>query len=338
MKKTILGVVFMSTILMLCLTLSVGATMYVSDPLVEKIKTYEGFTPYPVHDHTQFSVGYGSACGAGEYTNGITEAQAEVLLRKHIAGSESYVNDYITKKGIVLTQQQYDALVSMTYNLGPNWINEKYQVWKLLESGDYTDLEIFEAMSAWRKAGGVVLDGLVYRRTNEAQMFLFGEYGKANIMTDTTFLGNGGTVTVAKRLDCEGYPYTDLPKATRAGYQFAGWYTAPEGGTQVTETTLATGNITLYAHWTDGTIEEPTVTTGFLDVSRDDWFYDFVERAVALGAISGYQDNTYRPKGSVTYGEALKTMMIVVGYPEQPQITPHCIMVPLSRPHLENLS
>ena len=42
-----------------------------------------------------------------------------------------------------------------------------------------------------------------------------------------------------------------LPAPTRDGYTFDGWYTASNGGTKVTSPYTPTGNITLYAHWTE---------------------------------------------------------------------------------------
>lgn len=41
----------------------------------------------------------------------------------------------------------------------------------------------------------------------------------------------------------------NLPKPTKSGYTFVGWYTASSGGTKVNNTYTPTGNITLYAHW-----------------------------------------------------------------------------------------
>lgn len=41
----------------------------------------------------------------------------------------------------------------------------------------------------------------------------------------------------------------NLPKPTKSGYTFGGWYTASSGGTKVSNTYTPTGNITLYAHW-----------------------------------------------------------------------------------------
>ena len=42
-----------------------------------------------------------------------------------------------------------------------------------------------------------------------------------------------------------------LPTASRTGYTFAGWYTAPTGGSKIaTTTTVPAANTTYYAHWT----------------------------------------------------------------------------------------
>ena len=47
-------------------------------------------------------------------------------------------------------------------------------------------------------------------------------------------------------------PYGTLPTPTMTDWSFAGWWTDPSGGTQITSSTTYTtvGNQTLYAHWT----------------------------------------------------------------------------------------
>lgn len=65
------------------------------------------------------------------------------------------------------------------------------------------------------------------------------------------FNANGGSVgTASKTVDTNG-TYGSLPTPSRGGYQFAGWYTAASGGTQITESTAVnlSGDQTLYAHW-----------------------------------------------------------------------------------------
>lgn len=43
-------------------------------------------------------------------------------------------------------------------------------------------------------------------------------------------------------------------KPTRSGYKFDGWFTAASGGTQYTNATTITGNVTVYAHWSQRSI------------------------------------------------------------------------------------
>ena len=49
----------------------------------------------------------------------------------------------------------------------------------------------------------------------------------------------------------KGESYGELPVLSEAGYDFLGWFTAPSGGTQITENTTVTADAahTLYAHW-----------------------------------------------------------------------------------------
>ncbi len=77
-----------------------------------------------------------------------------------------------------------------------------------------------------------------------------------------TFDPNGGSYTgrpsITFKPDTKTYesllPSKDAPKPSRTGYEFAGWFTAADGGTQVTASTkLTEENLkdhTLYAHWT----------------------------------------------------------------------------------------
>ena len=60
------------------------------------------------------------------------------------------------------------------------------------------------------------------------------------------FNPNGGSGGVVSRT-CN--VLGTLPETKRAGYSFMGWFTAPDGGVQVTETTEPAGSATYYAHW-----------------------------------------------------------------------------------------
>lgn len=81
-----------------------------------------------------------------------------------------------------------------------------------------------------------------------------------------TFNANGGnTLSSAERTKTVTYgsTYGVLPVPTRSNYTFLGWYTASGGGTPVTAETVvtATSNHTLYAHWAQGSVSLPTVTS-----------------------------------------------------------------------------
>ena len=60
-----------------------------SEACIQLIKDFEGFAKYPVKDYTQYSVGYGTACGEDDYPNGITEEEADALLREHLKKEET---------------------------------------------------------------------------------------------------------------------------------------------------------------------------------------------------------------------------------------------------------
>lgn len=68
-----------------------------------------------------------------------------------------------------------------------------------------------------------------------------------------TFDGNGGRVKSkeAKLHLSDGDAFGTLPVPLREGYGFLGWFTAPEGGAEITAESVFTGeaDMTLYAHW-----------------------------------------------------------------------------------------
>ncbi len=75
-----------------------------------------------------------------------------------------------------------------------------------------------------------------------------------------TFDVNGGkSLTETKRKVQENTAIGELPKTTRTGYTFSGWYNAKNGGTKVTADTVIESNVTFYAHWKAKTNTKYTV-------------------------------------------------------------------------------
>lgn len=72
-------------------------------------------------------------------------------------------------KGGVVTQNQFDALVSFTYNLGAGNLNKSTLLKKVI--AHHNDLTIRDEFMKWNKAGGKVLSGLTKRRAQEADLY-----------------------------------------------------------------------------------------------------------------------------------------------------------------------
>jgi lysozyme len=94
-----------------------------------------------------------------------TQEQAEQWLQEDIQSAADAVNRLVT---VELTQQEFDALVDFTFNLGAGNLQSSTLL-RLLNSGDYTGAA--GEFDKWDRAGGQVLAGLLRRRQAEADMF-----------------------------------------------------------------------------------------------------------------------------------------------------------------------
>ena len=111
-----------------------------------------------------WTIGYGHTKDVEEGDT-ISKDQAEEMLVEELHEYENYVNEYVN---VALSQNQFDALVSWVYNLGPANLTASTML-KVLNSGEYEDVPA--QMKRWNKAGGKVLEGLIRRREAEACLF-----------------------------------------------------------------------------------------------------------------------------------------------------------------------
>lgn len=137
---------------------------------IELIKYFEGFERHIYKDVAGFeTIGYGHLIRGYErekFLSGITKKQAEKLLCKDIKKFEGYVKKYVNVK---LNENQFSALVSFCFNLGPNAFFSSTLRQKI------NRLEFFEAsfeFEKWVYAGGVKFNGLLKRRLAEKKLFL----------------------------------------------------------------------------------------------------------------------------------------------------------------------
>ena len=227
-----------------------ASNMTTSEECIEILKKMEGFIKYPVYDHGQYSVGYGSGCGKDDYPNGITEEEADALLREYLVDMEKAVNGFANRQKILFSQYQFDALMLFTYNCGANWVNGDGEFRQAVLDGTMGNNFIFY-ITQWSSASSQLHMGLVNRRLIEADMYLNGSYANKKPESYTYVLyDNNAGVGQSK---VQGYDYS-MPAfvksvPTRDGHSFLGWYTEAEGGTWVTELTGEHSEMTLYAHW-----------------------------------------------------------------------------------------
>ena len=152
--------------------------MKISENGLKLIQEFESFEANPYLDSARvWTIGYGSTY----YPNGkkvtgkdkpITKEYAEIIQRHVIATDfEPIVNDLLEQEitSGFITQNMYDAILSLSYNIGVNGF-KKSSVLRHLKNGD--KLSAGNAFLLWNKAGGKVLKGLVNRRKKERELFL----------------------------------------------------------------------------------------------------------------------------------------------------------------------
>lgn len=91
---------------------------------------------------------------------------------------------------------------------------------------------------------------------------------------------------------------------TREGYTFEGWFTDPECTEAYDFSAEVSGNMTLYAKWTEENIDpQPQEWANpFNDVKESDWFYDAVRYASENGLFNGTTQTTFSPETAITRG------------------------------------
>jgi lysozyme len=143
---------------------------------LDLIKFFEGFRSKPYKCPAGvWTIGYGTTKGITKHHDPISEEEALQYLISDLAKFEKYVVEYNTNPKI--TQQQFDALVSFTYNLGPGSLRRS-SVLRHHNLGNYS--KAADSFLLWNKAGGKVLKGLVVRRQKERDLYLRGSDDKTS--------------------------------------------------------------------------------------------------------------------------------------------------------------
>lgn len=134
------------------------------------IKEFEGLELEAYADPVGvWTIGYGHTAAAGppapKKGMKITVQQAEALLLNDLVKYENAVRKYVK---VPLNDNQYGALVSFTYNLGPgNFANST--LLRRVNAKDFVGAA--REFGKWNKAKGKILKGLTRRRAAEAALF-----------------------------------------------------------------------------------------------------------------------------------------------------------------------
>lgn len=147
---------------------------------IKLIKHYEGCSLTAYQDSVGvWTIGYGTTTNVKPGMK-ITQKQADEFLLSDIKKFESLVNKAVTSR---INQDQFDALISFIYNIGPGKKDVKDGLITLKNGKPSTLLNDVNASRfsqtakdflSWNKAGGVVLNGLVKRRQSESTLFSTG--------------------------------------------------------------------------------------------------------------------------------------------------------------------
>ncbi|MDX2095648.1 MAG: lysozyme [Alphaproteobacteria bacterium] len=133
------------------------------------IQRFEGFSPTVYRDAAGLpTIGYGHLLVRGEergFVQPLSEEKAARLLAADVVVAERAVRRSIA---VALTQSQFDALVSFTFNLGSG-VLERSTLRRVINRGE--EAAIAGEWMRWVWAGGRKLPGLARRRAAELALY-----------------------------------------------------------------------------------------------------------------------------------------------------------------------
>ena len=138
--------------------------------IVERIKKNEGFSLNPYVDSLgYYTIGYGHRIKPGEdyLMNGITQEQAEVLFARDF---ESHKNAAMRIPSFSDQPKEIqDALIDMTYNMGPGWYKEWPNTIKMLQAKDYQGVknEILGSAYATQVKGRALVNAKIFDNASQ---------------------------------------------------------------------------------------------------------------------------------------------------------------------------
>ena len=144
----------------------------VSKKCVDFVKGFEGYEPIVKNDMVGVpTLGYGMTGQEIKGLRYVTEGQASKMLEELLNSKYALpIKNSLVAKGVMLNQNQFDAITSMAYNIGVGGLLGS-KLYKNICSGSRDRNLLTSNFRSWDMAGGKHTEGLLRRRTEEAQMF-----------------------------------------------------------------------------------------------------------------------------------------------------------------------
>lgn len=141
--------------------------MRTSQQGIDLIKEFEGFSERVyLCPGGVYTIGYGHTRGV-QIGDTCTREKAEEYLRDDLKDTEEAIEALIT---VPLTQNQFDALVSLVYNIGSGNFYDS-TIRRVINCKVADREEYRRAWMMWVKSKGKILKGLVRRREAEYKLF-----------------------------------------------------------------------------------------------------------------------------------------------------------------------
>ena len=146
-----------------------------SKSLYQFLASCEGYSPTPYNDtRKNCTIGYGhlihlGPCTSADMGTSTTEPAAMAQFEGDVSSSVTTLNNALS---IPLSQSQFDAMLSLTFNMGMARL-QTHDVWRAVKAGNMAAVP-----GDIRSLGGGG-NGIPFRRTKEANMFASGVYANA---------------------------------------------------------------------------------------------------------------------------------------------------------------
>ena len=175
-------------------------------------------------------------------------------------------------------------------------VSEVYGVTQRNSAVSFPASAIYSAVSS---ASGVALNSIQLLSLPAAsQGTVYVGSGSVRATTNTLYTYGSGTQQISQLRFVPNSTFTGSVQIPYVAYNSSG-------------TAFATGLFSL------GVLN---TAKSFKDVSTSTWCYKYVVELSDANVIDGYADGSFKPDNTVTYGAALKLIMLAAGYPEQPAV------------------